>query len=136
MLLILAQEIQPRAGARRPGSCPGISRNRHPTILNNSNGKRRPPPPQPPPFPLISIMEKWRVLLCARIHHCFFVVVFLEGWGGGGGGLISCSVQHCRLILDRLGELGENPRRIYRPHNFQVWVCEARLSNPYMLRPI
>ena len=33
------------------------------TILDRSNGKLR------PPLPPISMMEKWRVLLCARNHH-------------------------------------------------------------------
>ena len=40
------------------------------TILDILNEKLR------PPLPPISMMEKWRVLLCARIHHWF--------WGEGG----------------------------------------------------
>ena len=55
------------------------------TILDILNEKLR------PPLPPISMMERWRVLLCARIHHGF-------GWGGGEGGFNFSfySVQDCR----------------------------------------
>ena len=43
------------------------------------------------PSPPISMMLKWRVLVFARLHHCF--------GGGGGRGLIVpfYSVQDCNL---------------------------------------
>ena len=50
-------------------------------------------------------MEKWCVLLCVRIYHCFFF------FGGGGGYFLLYSVS--KIILDRLNEKLRPP--------FQLW---------------
>ena len=60
------------------------SERNEPAILDKMNGTFR------PPLHPISMMLKWRVLVFARLHHCF---------GGGERGLIVpfYSVQDCNL---------------------------------------
>ena len=51
------------------------------TILDKMNGTFR------PPLSPISMMLNWRVLVFARLHHCF--------GGGGGGKGVNCSFLFC-----------------------------------------
>ena len=77
------------------------------TILDRSNENLRPPLPPP-----ISMMRKWRVFLCARIHDWF--------WGEGGG-----LIFHFKMSKIDLGQFKWKLKTNPPPSHFNVGKMAA-----------